>query len=195
MLAQHQAVFWGDKELPQIYAYQLTATLPNAPQVQVLASFDTHHIHLSYFIEHANWLTLPSNAAHSHRQDYLWEQNCLECFVEFKDRTDYLEMNFSPNELGNGYNLYHFDDYRTPNIIPPQRADGHLISIIDGGKPGYHSHHLSIVMPDDFDCTKISKINPCVILYQDNQPCFYAVQHASPPDFHDKAFWQAVSSI
>lgn len=52
-------------------------------------------------------------------------------------------------------------------------------------------YHLSVTL-DNITNMTIGKINPTAILYRDGAPIFYAAQHADPPDFHDKTFWQDI---
>lgn len=194
MKQTHQAIFWGEHS-PQIHLYQLTATNNDAPAISVAISFGQDFACLSYFIEPTDWLHLTQAGNQSTRQDYLWEQNCLECFFEFANQADYTEMNFAPNPANDGnnhYNLYHFDDYRTPNTLPPKQTSGQVVAILEHLQTdNTHAYHLKVSFNHNH-VPNISKINPCVILYQDNQPIFYATHHANPPDFHNKAFWQAV---
>lgn len=195
MKQTHQAVFWGENS-PQIYLHQLTATSDDAPAISVAISFGQDFACLSYFIECTDWLHLTQTGNQNTRQDYLWEQNCLECFFEFANQTDYIEMNFAPNPINDGnnhFNLYHFDDYRTPSILPPRQISGQVVAICpDHLQTGNtHTYHLKVIFNHQYT-PSISKINPCVILYQNSQPIFYATHHANPPDFHNKAFWQAV---
>ena len=68
---------------------------------------------LNTFIESSGWL--PRRAQQVMFSDYLWEGTCLECFVGGSG-TEYIEVNASPTGQ---YALYHFQDYRQPNIMPP----------------------------------------------------------------------------
>ncbi|WFF38162.1 hypothetical protein LU290_07840 [Moraxella nasibovis] len=199
MKQTHQAVFWGElwgkksKSPPQIHLYELVATQSDAPAVSVAVSFGQNAIHLSYFIEPADWLHLPTIGSQNARQDYLWERNCLECFFEFGGQDGYAEMNFSPNPASDGcnlYNLYHFDSHRTPNVMPPRQLTGQIITRQTNPSLGMHAYHLTVVL--DRDVQTISKINPAAILYQNGKPIFYAIRHANPPDFHNKHYWAQV---
>lgn len=124
--------------------------------------------------------------------DFLWEKNCLECFITDNHKS-YFEINASPT---GAYALYQFDDYRLPKQMPPKATNAlqffwenqtinQIIRDFDDNN-FLSSFSFLIQLPINFQLTKI---NPTVILYQDNQPIFYAVNHASPPDFHDKSFW------
>ena len=68
---------------------------------------------LNTFIESSGWL--PRCAQEVMFSDYLWEGTCLECFIG-GFATEYVEVNASPTGQ---YALYHFQDYRQPNIMPP----------------------------------------------------------------------------
>ena len=118
------------------------------------------------------------------RSDFLWEQTCFECFFDTGDKA-YFELNATPN---GHYNLYRFDDYRTPNTQPPTWADG-SIEQLDGTLAEYQSYHFDVKM-DAILAMDIIYINPTAIFYQDGKPHFFAVKHTSPPDFHNKAYWQ-----
>ena len=54
--------------------------------------------------------------------DYLWEQNCLECFIGGQGNA-YIEINASPSGQ---YAVYQFDGYRSPNVMPPRPLDTNL---------------------------------------------------------------------
>ncbi|WP_131667783.1 hypothetical protein [Psychrobacter pygoscelis] len=68
---------------------------------------------LNTFIESSGWL--PRCAQEVMFSDYLWEGTCLECFIGGFG-TEYVEVNASPTGQ---YALYHFQDYRQPNDMPP----------------------------------------------------------------------------
>lgn len=196
LATRHQQFFWG-KSSPQIYCQPLHATsAKDAPDISV--AFSINHtdnaLCLSYGIKHRAWLDFNESStmltACDVRQDYLWEQNCLECFFDFGD-AGYIEMNFSPKGV---FNLYQFSRYRTPDALPPQRADGHLqMACPTDDAHACHIYHLKILLKQDI--SQLHKIHPCVILYHDGQPIFYAHQHASPPDFHDKTFWLDLANV
>ncbi len=152
--------------------------------MHVVASVMGDTLYLSYFIECCNWLNVTRTHTLS-RQDYLWQANCLECFFDFGQNA-YFEMNLS---LDGQFNLYEFDNYRTPSCLPPRWADG-MVFMIDGNfAPNHHTYHLGIKL-DNYHALSIHKINPVAILYHDGEPIFYAKSHVKPPDFHDKTYWQ-----
>lgn len=200
----HLTAFWHNTSCPTPFValWQLHAHNHhhNRPSVYVAVSQNHVGLLLSYFIEKKPWLQLTDLQAHLiQRQDYLWQQNCLECFVALSDKT-YLEINVSPQ---GAYNIYRFNDYRTPNQMPPIQDKKATLSLptVNVAKcfsqlAGWHSRHVAVKLVNDFNLNKhhhphhIGKIHPCVILYQNEQPIFYACQHANPPDFHDKRYWQ-----
>lgn len=158
--------------------------------IGVVLSTENDCLQISYFIAKDNLaktsIDLDNSQTNSpSRNDFLWKQNCFECFFDTGDKA-YFELNFAPN--GN-YNLYRFDDYRTPNRQPPTWADG-TIEQLDGGLAGHQSYHFNIKV-NTILAMDIVYINPTAIFYQnDGTPHFFAVKNANPPDFHNKAFWQ-----
>lgn len=64
-------------------------------------------------IEQLGWYSFDSNKVQF--IDYLWQHTCLECFIGGKS-SEYIEINANPQ---GPFALYHFDDYRTPDIMPP----------------------------------------------------------------------------
>ncbi|ELA09645.1 hypothetical protein MOMA_04545 [Moraxella macacae 0408225] len=122
--------------------------------------------------------------------DFLWQQTCLECFIQI-DRQQYFEINASPN---GAYALYHFDDYRTPSHLPPRQTQALGFFWQNTTKPTAatksETFAFLLALPTDL---LPKKINPTAILYQtirgEEHAVFYALNHANPPDFHNKAFW------
>lgn len=137
-------------------------------------------------------------------QDYLWQDSCLECFIGKTGVNEYIEINASPT--GN-YAVYHFEDYRTPNSMPPMplktttntKTKKGQIQWQPQANPIYYKNKQNIHYQRrfSFDLSQLptglvnfNLIHPCVILYFDHSPLFFAHQHANPPDFHQQAFWQ-----
>lgn len=192
----HKQAFWSNSNNPPIKVFELTPHITgNFPKVFVAVSQQGMSICLSYFVQKAKWLDFNTlNQEKIERQDYLWEQNCLECFFELNHQNGYLEMNSSPN---GAYNFYTFDDYRTPNTIPPKHDNWLSICQLDNYHLNdWHTRHISVQFDDYFaqfakpnHICKITKRHPTAILYQNGEPIYYAIKHASPPDFHNKAYW------
>ncbi|WP_066802182.1 hypothetical protein [Moraxella oblonga] len=180
----HQDVFWGNSKSNKTYHFALTATPSHAISVDVVASIQGDTLQLSYFIENSFSMDT-SNKPTLMRCDFLWEKTCLECFFDFGQRA-YIELNFTPT---GAFNLYHFDDYRTPNTLPPRWANGTVFAITGTPLDTHHVYHVGVKL-DNTAHMDICTISPTAILYQDNTPYFYAIKHANPPDFHDKSFWQ-----
>ncbi len=187
----HQKTFWTDANSPDIRLFKLTPTADNVPSICVAVSTQGGALQLSYQVHSCDWFNVPSGrCANPTRKDFLWENHCLECFFELQDDDKrYFELNYS---MGGFYNLYQFDGYRTPNHLPPVWTDGLVVAQSDlSDTETVRYYHLSVTL-DDITNMTISKINPTAILYRDGAPIFYAAQHANPPDFHDKAFWQDI---
>ncbi|MGM8884755.1 hypothetical protein ACS8FD_02315 [Psychrobacter sp. 1U2] len=132
-------------------------------------------------------------------EDYLWEQTCLECFIT-NNPASYVEINASPDGQ---YAVYQFTDYRTPATLPPTP-----LLIKDSQGPVRIQWHDTALTSSDIltkqrrvsisldklpypilnpDSTAL--IHPCVILYFNEIPLYFAPYHASPADFHQRKHW------
>lgn len=40
-----------------------------------------------------------------------------------------------------------------------------------------------------------TQLHPCVIIYLDDIPLYFAPQHAAEPDFHDRHYWQNIAAV
>lgn len=130
------------------------------------------------------------------RADFLWQQDCFECFIGHMDEPAYLEIN--ANTAGE-FNSYQFDDYRTPDVMPPVANHAYDVQSFVYQDEVAFCFGFEVA---NFKATKTAtsidvarlKINPTVILYPmiDGQavPIYYAYQHAIPPDFHQRSAWQ-----
>lgn len=197
----HSSAFWGENQSPHIALFTLhahqTDECSDVPEVVVTISQQGATLCLSHFVKMTDWLTF-DDLALLHRQDHLWEKTCLECFFEHNHAHAYTELNFAPS---GAFNVYHFDDYRTPNTLPPTRDESVSVYAVKGGDlAGWHVRHVGVDFGDKLgEFAKqskpfaLTKLNPTAILYKDGTPLFYAVEHATPPDFHDKQFWQTLS--
>lgn len=181
----HQAVFKQSNQSAKLF--ELMATTKSAPSISVVASVHKHALQLSYFIANNEYLAFTPTSNPLVRQDFLWENHCLECFLHLQnsDETGYFEMNFSPKGF---FNLYQFSDYRTPSGLPPVWADGDL-TLIQATSGQFDAYHLTLTLANQTTLA-IKQINPTAIIYQNGEPIFYAAKHANPPDFHNRAFWQ-----
>ena len=125
------------------------------------------------------------------RADFLWQQDCFECFIGHTDKPAYLEIN--ANTAGE-FNSYQFDDYRTPDVMPPVANHAYDVqSFVHQDEVAFCFGFEIINTATGMDVSQL-KINPTVILYPviDGQavPIYYAYQHAVPPDFHQRSVWQ-----
>ena len=113
-------------------AQQLNVAVESLHLIQVrvdITLIKSSTLELTYHIQllDSNLATLFDWAQWQQQQvkftDYLWERTCIECFISssssidgITQTTEYIEINASPN---GSYALYHFDDYRQPNCLPP----------------------------------------------------------------------------
>lgn len=197
----HAQFFYNNVSNDGLKCWQLTGISEiNAdvcfPDVWVCVSQQGMTLNLSYFIEKNCGIVLQDlNSQQYTRKDFLWESNCLELFFELSGEKTYFEVNVNPT---GSFNAYEFEDYRSPDVMPPLQAlnldVGHLL-VKD--KENWYIGHFDIRLNHHYQhfahhkpyLCHVSKINPTVILYQDNEPIFYAVNHAIPPDFHNKHYW------
>lgn len=152
--------------------------------------------------------------------DYLWEKTCLECFIDNNaintenaisnvEPTGYIEINASPSGR---YALYQFNSYRNPSILPPTpllKSDGRTRAHINWVNSAFQksSHYqldqfiyersfgvpLTQLFNTSYDTNTITieRLHPCVILWFGNIALYFAPNHASPPDFHQRQYWPA----
>ena len=130
------------------------------------------------------------------RADYLWQKDCFECFIQRIDEAAYLEMNAN---LTGEFNIYQFDAYRTPPIMPPMASQDYALqSFVDADDHHlYFAVEISPLFEQGLQTQWLAQglnVNPAVILYPiidgEAVPVYYAHRHATPPDFHHSAYWQ-----
>lgn len=165
-----------------------------APTVLGCVSSDDKWLDITFILQNIpKPIDIPNfdlkNASHT---DFLWEQNCLELFISDK-QSAYYEINVS---LDGKFAVYQFDDYRSPTSMPPRKSSDITLQWRNVEQQNRQSrldlvYQFSLLFSQcaSFAVENIELINPCTILYTDNTPMFYAVNHAIPPDFHDKACW------
>ncbi|WP_227431090.1 hypothetical protein [Psychrobacter sp. I-STPA6b] len=207
--------------LISVQAHIVTTTANTSQQQQ-------HRLNLHYQI-HLNecktpktlpWFIWEKISKHPQPKDYLWQSTCLECFVAGnKNNTphhhnEYLELNVASS---GHYALYHFDNYRTPDSMPPNHlsclladkykpelqinADPRPI-LLQGKTPSHYpeephtlNRHISInihMLSHLWD--SLSSIQPALILQDQHtkQHLYFAPQHATPPDFHLNSLWTPI---
>lgn len=165
------------------------------------------------------------------RQDYLWQHTCFECFIspDSQPQRPYLEVNLAPSGQ---FNLYYFDNYRTPNTMPPRRLPVEALqygrdinffnepidcqtvfwqTATDDMRQALQTIETVIVKKPlqnrlgmIFRIDALNRlfnrhnnsfaINPCFVYQQpsDERISYWAIQHATPADFHDKSIWQVL---
>ena len=123
------------------------------------------------------------------RRDYLWQHTCFELFVGIKNKSLYREINLSPADI---WNCYGFDDYRTPDQIPPIRTRD--ISLLElKSQPQRLEAVLSFQQFfAEYQCgwndLKIGISS--VIQTRKPSELYFALQHtAEHADFHHKRDW------
>ncbi|MFB6348204.1 hypothetical protein ACFBZI_01875 [Moraxella sp. ZJ142] len=164
-------------------------------------------LHLAFFIQktpHTEQIfanipkQLPSQAkscddksSNAVRADFLWESDCFECFFGPKQAKGYFEVNAATDGR---YNIYRFDDYRTPKQLPPVADDDHRL-IFDGHESfsdGYVCRFAIAHHHQPLDLSMLD-VNLTAILYPlvagVSVPIYYASRHATPPDFHCRQYW------
>lgn len=191
----------------------------------------------------ANFPTFsPLALEHVMRQDYLWQADCFECFIAKDSQADspYLEVNLATN---GEFNLYYFDSYRTPNVLPPRRLPITALTYGDdinffsqavtqdselplvfwcSASPMLLTHVRAVEQQYGFSVgtfrvgmtfakSALDKLvgangnyalNPTRVIQQPsdsglaansaptvNEMSYWAIQHAQPADFHNKAHW------
>jgi len=151
-------------------------------------------------------------------RDYLWEQSCLECFIGGAS-SDYVEINANP---AGAYALYHFTGYRQPATMPPPPLSNHshlngdsrslgdqqrasidwqtdMLQSLTTEASAYPlaealSRHFSLELAQlPATLLPLSQLHPCVILMLGDLPLYFAPKHAQPPNFHNRAYWTALS--
>jgi len=118
------------------------------------------------------------------QQDYLWESTCLEAFIQGTGQSQYFELNLAPSLA---WNLYHFDGYRTPNLMPPRRADASALAefSITG-----RTVHARIDLRSLHLAGQEINIGLTAVIKTQTDLYYLALHHpASQADFHDARGW------
>ncbi|OOS07879.1 hypothetical protein SAMN02745664_10149 [Moraxella cuniculi DSM 21768] len=124
------------------------------------------------------------------RADFLWEMDCFECFIAEKQADNYIEINAA---VDSRYNIYRFENYRTPSTLPPIMDFEHDLQQKISSTPDAYvlklqiCHMLKPLLRANLD------INITAILYplidDCRVPVYYAITHATTPDFHQRQYW------
>lgn len=182
---------------PKLKKLKATATVQCKPESHQLVTEFFVSIPTS-LIPQIKWHTFDNQKIT--RQDFLWEDTCLELFMGDIQTSEYVEINVSPQGQ---FAFYHFDDYRQPNQMPPRKLaiEHHPNSYANiTWLPNLDVYKRSFVI----ELTQLpihlqipTLINPTLIFsfYYKGKliPLFFACKHATPADFHDQAFWQTIS--
>lgn len=150
------------------------------------------------------------------RKDYLWENTCLEVFLAIlpnktKNKTHtandlaYVEYNMATN---GDWNAYLFNQYRTPDNMPPVRLtnaepprvisnDDYVFSVCINLQNTWQTLKINKTDKTLSDCqtdvTWLCNITAVInkTLNPSHQPelLYFASKHATPADFHQKDCW------
>ena len=198
------------------------ASAANIPEPLIDSATD-HHPQSSTVSPWFVWLPLASDIEKNcMTADFLWQSTCLECFIAGEPITKqqietqpYLEINVASNGQ---YALYHFDDYRTPDVLPPKKLTS-LAAIhnylnkrstkllttqpltTDFSMHAISNDHIVLGRQIDIDLSPLAQIWHCLTLIQpavilqhrhSQQQLFFAPTHANPPDFHQYQLWHHI---
>jgi hypothetical protein len=125
-------------------------------------------------------VTLPAPAGRPARHHGLWEETCFECFLAYKDSSQYWEFNLSP---AGHWNAYGFEAYRRgmheepalaalPFTVTRESASLLLTLEVDVARLFPRGQALDAAIA-------------AVIKNQDSTLMYWALAHPGPqPDFH-----------
>lgn len=185
-----------DRQYAKNDACQITShTLVSYQHSHITIACLIHHnnarqFFISFFIQGTDVSPFTLPAFNTVKQaDFLWQTTCFECFFgqgQINDKhknNGYIEINASPT---GAYACYTFDGYRSPNTLPPVKANSTQVRLTwsDSIHQSPLARHFSVTLSQ-----KASFINPTAVLMIDDMPTFYAIKHKNPPDFHDSTAW------
>jgi hypothetical protein len=131
-----------------------------------------------------NLLKLPP-AVSPDRTDNLWKTTCFEAFIRPGDAPDYLEFNFSPSSAWAAYGftgeregMHDLDLPAVPRISTTRTAQGYQLEVL--------LDLPAAAFPADRDW-RVGLT--AVIEDMDGAVSFWALAHATPPNFHDRDTW------
>lgn len=165
------------------------------PKIYAHIAQDRDGIKISFFVEKTTHtqeiFDKHIKSTSIQRADYLWLSDCFECFLANKKSAEYIEINFAPDGR---YNIYRFDSYRMPDQMPPISDTGHALSmrhitVLDDGYvlAFYIHHHNQALRLSQYQFNLTAILYPTI--HSTPLTIYYAVKHASPPDFHDRTDW------
>ena len=205
---RHQVVF-AHRAIETVRTFPLIAVIDgdfahldkvvSPPAITASISVAEGAVQVSFIVEKTSasaHLQAQSGELKPIRADYLWQKDCFECFIQRIDEAAYLEMNAN---LTGEFNIYQFDAYRTPPIMPPMASQDYALqSFVDADDHHlYFAVEISPLFEQGLQTQWLAQglnVNPAVILYPiidgEAVPVYYAHRHATPPDFHHSAYWQ-----
>lgn len=171
----------------QVYDLQ-----PDQPQSDVFVQVDIRQLsNLSWQLTYSlhdpkQQIFWPEKQSVLSRQDYLWESTCFELFVQAVGVSEYLELNLSPALL---WNVYSFDNYRSPAQMPPRRDDRLKVLSLEVDT---HTRQLVAVVDWSgcFVAGQALRIGlTCVLKDRAGQCSYWALRHGGEPNFHRASDW------
>ncbi len=143
-----------------------------------------HWLHLTFTLSDPDHLVIWPAQQMPSRQDYLWENTCFEAFIKAANQAGYVELNLAPSSA---WNLYQFDNYRTPQQMPPRRVMASALESMT-----LTGHTLTVTLDLDQIHLADQEINIRLTAVITTQTALYylALHHpATQADFHDVRGW------
>ena len=157
--------------------------------VGAIEQVSPYTLNVGYWLRDPNQYLHYSPLLNAHpRQDYLWEDTCFEIFIGVKGEDYYREINLSPSQA---WQAYQFEEYRYPEVMPPQTADDIELNQL---KKTHFGLTVSLDLTDfmrehELKWTDLF-IGLSAVLNTSQGMHYYAMQHSSPQaDFHNKRDW------
>lgn len=127
-------------------------------------------------------LSAPTTAE---RTDNLWKTTCFEAFIRPGDAPDYLEFNFSPSTAWAAYGftgeregMRDLDLPAIPRISTSRTAEGYQLEVL-------------LELPTaEFPTDRAWRVGLTAVIEDvDGAVAFWALSHATPPNFHNRDTW------
>ncbi len=183
------------QHIGDVPVFQKHALLPFEPllghelSVEVsLESLPLRRIRAELWIHDPDQLVLwQSPAPFPMREDFLDQSTCFELFFRAEDEEIYHELDATPRRQ---WNLYTFNQYRSPNTSPPVHEPLARLSDLS-----IHKNHLSMTVDVSRILYKQARLKvgiAAVIMLQGEHPSYWALHHScSEPDFHQQSDWSS----
>jgi len=140
------------------------------------------HLTLSYQLSgDTGSLLIPDRIDEPGRCDELWRTTCCECFIRVVEKSEYFELNISPN--GN-WNVYRFADYREGMSTAESVTE---IESQISKESGVFILHCAVQLDGLVERGDKVEIGvSCVLKHNNGTTSYWALSHPGPkPDFHN----------